>query len=183
MAARMDSQKDYRTYIAALRLLVEKGIHWSFIALGEGNLRESLKKEAQDLIGLGLMMFPDPAHEVLPYVRRASVGVLMTTEAIHAEGISNAIMEYMACGLPVICGDSGGNRELVVDGHTGFIIQSGNPQALADKLLWLWGHPTIARNMGLAGKERIYSEFSLEGMVSRTLAVYQEVIGKYGYPQ
>ena len=46
----------------------------------------------------------------------------MTNVGVHAEGCSNAIMEYMACGLPVVCSDSGGSAELVRDGRDGYVI-------------------------------------------------------------
>ena len=46
-------------------------------------------------------------------------------------------MEYMACGLPVICSDSGGNRELVIDGENGFVIPSENVDSFVEKLVFL----------------------------------------------
>jgi glycosyltransferase involved in cell wall biosynthesis len=175
MVGRMQPEKDYATFIQAARILTDKGQDWRFIALGAGALRDSVETQAKDLAKSGSFSFPGPTLEVIPFVARADIGVLMTSRGIE-EGISNAIMEYMACGLPVICSDSGGNRELVVDGQTGFIIDSGNVQKLAEKLIWLREHPDAAQKMGLAGKERILHEFSVEGLVNGALDVYQELM-------
>ncbi len=177
MVGRMHPMKDFETYLDAARVLIYKGVNCKFIALGEGMLRDSLKKEAKDLIEKGYLIFPEPTLEVMRYVAGADVGVLMTSQQFHKEGISNALMEYMAGGLPVVCSESGGNRELVIDGLTGFIIDPGDSRALAERLYWLWKHPDIAHGMGLAGKKRIQSEFTVKNLVTRTLAVYQEVLG------
>jgi glycosyltransferase involved in cell wall biosynthesis len=112
----------------------------------------------------------------MPYVAKSDIGVLMTSPGIHEEGMSNAIMEYMACSLPVVCSESGGNQELVIDGETGYIIEPGNGSALAEKLIRLKQNPVMARNMGLRGKQRINQKFTTENLVNGTLSVYQEIL-------
>jgi glycosyltransferase involved in cell wall biosynthesis len=176
MVAQMHPAKDYKTFFDAIRLITKKEVGWKFIALGLGVFRESLLKQAADLVNSGVLIFPEPTLEVLPYVKKANVGVLMTKKGVHKEGISNAIMEYMACGLPVVCSESGGNRELVIDEKTGFIIEPNSPDVLVEKLMWLKRHSGIAHAMGQAGKERIKLEFTVEKMVANTLAVYSEML-------
>ena len=63
-----------------------------------------------------------PASRCCRSCARRDVGVLMSNEAQHTEGCSNAIMEYMACRLPVVCSAGGGNPELVLHGETGFLV-------------------------------------------------------------
>ena len=177
MTGRMVPEKDYRTFISAARSLImsnESG--WRFIAIGDGPDRIALMNEARSLIDSGIMIFPEPVLEVLELVNNAQVGVLMSQPILHAEGISNSIMEYMACGIPVICADSGGNRELVVDGKTGFIIPPSDIQALAERLLYIREHPEEGRCMGEAGKQRLLENFSVEKMVDKTLQIYAEVL-------
>jgi glycosyltransferase involved in cell wall biosynthesis len=135
-----------------------------------------LINENKDLIQSGQADFPEPGIEILDIGRKAHVGVLMSHPTLHAEGCSNSIMEYMACGLPVICSDSGGNRELVIEGETGFIIPPGNADMLAEKLVCLRQHPQQAQAMGERGRQRILNDFSVEKMVSKTIEVYQEVL-------
>ena len=177
MVGRMSPFKDYETFIEVAKSLGKNGANakWHFLALGYGPQREELIKSASDLIDQGLLDFPDAGLEVLPYVRQAQAGVLMTRPP-NTEGCSNAIMEYMACGLPVICSESGGNRELVVDGVTGFIVPPMNISALEDKLLWLHAHPDQAQTMGMAGRKRFCNHFTVEKFIEKNLSVYQELL-------
>jgi glycosyltransferase involved in cell wall biosynthesis len=133
-------------------------------------------EDAADLIASNVLSFPHEEMEVLPYVRQANVGVLLTAPAVHQEGCSNSILEYMACGLPVVCSDSGGNRELVIEGVTGFIVAPQDVNALVAKLLWLRAHPQETQAMGEAGRRRLLQEFTVEKLVEKTLAVYAELL-------
>jgi glycosyltransferase involved in cell wall biosynthesis len=81
---------------------------------------------------------------LLKQYRRAS-------KCLKYQELSNSIMEYMACELPVICTDSGGNRELVVDGETGFIIPPEDVDSFTEKLLFLKNNPDISHRMGNEG--------------------------------
>ncbi len=176
MTGRMTHEKDFRTFFASARQVADcKEPNWRFIAIGHGPNRNALLDETEELVKCGVASFPDATLEVIGVVRHAHVGVLVSDPVLHAEGCSNSIMEYMACGLPVVCSDGGGNRELVIEGETGFIIPPRAPQVLAEKLLWLRAHPREASRMGQAGQTRIMSEFTVEKMVNQTLAVYGEV--------
>ena len=137
--------------------------------------RAALIESAADLIEKGVMDFPDADLEVLPYVRQAQAGVLLTRPP-NQEGCSNAIMEYMACGLPVVCSSSGGTRELVVEGETGFTVPPQNVNALVAKLLWLRAHEQEAHAMGTAGRQRFLEEFTVEKLVEKTSSVYKEFL-------
>jgi glycosyltransferase involved in cell wall biosynthesis len=176
MTGRMVPVKQYDVVIAAARLLSRNASGWRFVLVGEGTDRERLRRSASDLVATGIVVFAEPGLEVLDLVRDADVGVLMTNPALAREGLSNSIMEYMALGLPVVCGDGGGNPELVLDGITGFIVPQGSPERLAERLIYLREHPDDARAMGAAGKTRIAEDFSVPTMVERMLAVYNEAI-------
>jgi glycosyltransferase involved in cell wall biosynthesis len=176
MTGRMVPEKDYRTFLAAARELSRTGGAWRFLAVGDGPDRPLLLRDAGDLASRGVVAFPRPGLEVLTVVREAHAGVLMTDPARHAEGCSNAIMEYMACGLPVVCADSGGNRELVRDGETGFVIPPADTTALAGRLRWLADHPAQARRMGERGRARLLHDFTVDAMVAGTVAVYEELL-------
>ena len=179
MTARMRTeQKDYRCFLAAAREILSHDPHdWHFMLVGYGPDRLSLINEAHDFVASGAVSFPEPRLEVLDLVQKASVGVLMSNTRFLAEGCSNTIMEYMACGLPVVCSEGGGNPELVLHGQTGFLVPTGDAHALADRLTWLKNHPEEARQMGRAGRQRIVQDYSVEKMVDGNLAVYQELLG------
>ncbi len=93
-----------------------------------------------------------------------------------AEGISNTILEAMACGLPVVATRVGGNPELVIEGETGMLVPAADPVALAGALDNYLRDPSLARRHGRAGRERVEREFSLHAMVQRYLAVYDDIL-------
>jgi glycosyltransferase involved in cell wall biosynthesis len=178
MAARMVPVKDFRVVIRAARLLSGDAEGWRFILVGDGPERKRLIREASDLVSSGVVVFPRPGMEVLSLVRASDAGVLMTNPRLAFEGLSNSIMEYMALGLPVVCGNGGGNPELVMDGVTGFIIPPADADALAARLADLRADRARCTAMGNAGRERVLKEFSVETMVNNMLRVYDEALWK-----
>ncbi len=76
----------------------------------------------------------------------------------------------------VIATDNGGNKELVDDQVTGFLIPDGDINKLIGKLLWIYQHPIEAKKMGENGRTKILNHFSVETMVSKTLDLYETVM-------
>ncbi len=176
MTGRMTPQKDFSTVIRAARNLdANDRQRWRFVLVGYGPDRQRLLSEARDLTERGVTTFIDPGPEALPAIREADIGVLMTDEREHREGCSNALMEYMACGLPVICTRGGGNPELVLDGETGYLIDAGSSGLLVERLRGLAENPEVAHRMGVAGRRRLMEQFSTERMLADLLDVYREV--------
>jgi len=174
MAATMDNRKDFPLLIKAARQLLDSGRSAArFTALGDGSDHVALVASAADLIEAGHINFPGRVGEVLDYYESVDVGVMLST---HGEGLSNSIMEFMASSLPVVCTDQGGNRELVADGVTGFLIPPSDVDALVEKLTWLETNRGKALAMGRAGRKRIETEFSVAKMIERTKEIYSEVL-------
>ncbi len=92
------------------------------------------------------------------------------------EGQSNAIMEAMAAGVPVVATDIPSNRELVIPGETGYLTPLDNRSAFAKYTLGLLDDAALARRFGAAGKQRMLAEFSVARMVDRYAAVYREIL-------
>jgi glycosyltransferase involved in cell wall biosynthesis len=177
MTGRMVAHKDFSSLIAAARKLDrEQPGRWRVLMLGDGPERPRLAAEAGELQERGVVTFVDPGLEVLPLVREAHIGVLMSNEGQHREGCSNAIMEYMSCGLPVVCSGGGGNPELVLEGETGYLVPSGDSRALADALAFLADQPEIARRLGEAGRRRILGDFSVPRLMRNMERVYWEAL-------
>ena len=181
MTARMHRHKDYRCLLDAARILSEENPGaWRFQAVGSGEERSALMSEYRDLHESGVVVFPEAGTEVLDLVREAHIGVLLTNVAFAAEGVSNSIMEYMACGLPVVCTEGGGNSELVVAGETGLLVPPADVEAVVRQLRFLRENPTTASRMGELGRERMSSMFTLDALVSGTLAAYGLAVARRG---
>ena len=178
MTGSMGGKKDYGSVISAARELTASGDKgWAFALIGDGAYREQLKSTVARCALADVVAFPEPDLEVMGEVCTADIGVLMTDPLVHAEGCPNSIMEYMAAGLPVVCSDSGGTRELVVDGVTGFIVRPRDVGALVERLRFLRDSPDERRRMGEAGRQRVLGRFSVEKMVSAYVRLYQSACG------
>ena len=115
--------------------------------------------------------------DVVPYLAAADVGVL----ASMSEGFPNAILEYMAAGLPVVSTDVGGVAELLGEnGECGFRVPAGAPAAMADRLVVLLGSPELRLEMGARGRSRAKKIFGLNRMLGQYERLYQRLLGTEG---
>lgn len=93
------------------------------------------------------------------------------------EGQSNAILEAMAAGRPVIATDIPGNRDLVLPDETGYLVPVGDRFEFARRTHWLLEDEALRQRLGQAGRQRVAQEFSVAQMVLRHLALYEELAG------
>lgn len=92
------------------------------------------------------------------------------------EGMSNALMEAMAFGIPVVASDAGGARELIRDGVDGFVVERGEGGAAAERLIALASDGGQRSRVGEAGRSRIERDFSVERLVDRYANLYRELV-------
>lgn len=93
------------------------------------------------------------------------------------EGQSNAVLEAMSAGIPVVASDIPGNRDLVVPEETGYLVDLGDRGSFAQRAQLLLSEPELAKKLGAAGKVRVLNEFSVEKMVDRHAALYEQLAG------
>src|SRR5262249_46651942 len=89
-----------------------------------------------------------------------------------------SILEAMRAGLPVLASNVGGVAEAVVHPNTGFVTPRGDESSFRARLRELIDNPTLRGQMGAAGRKRYETEFTLDGMLRKTFAVYQQVIDR-----
>lgn len=92
------------------------------------------------------------------------------------EGLPNSIMEAMAAGVPVVATDISGNRDLVVEGQTGYLVPLGDCAAIARATRRILDDAELAMRLGAAARERIAAEFSLEKMLDAYTRLYRELL-------
>jgi glycosyltransferase involved in cell wall biosynthesis len=93
------------------------------------------------------------------------------------EGQSNAIMEAMAAGVPVVATDIAGTRDLVVPEQTGYLVPVGDRAAIAKQANRLLDDRQLAARLGQAARQRMQEEFSVGQMVDRHVRLYRELLG------
>lgn len=148
------------------------------VIVGDGPLRPAVEAEIARAGITDRVWLAGERHDVPEMLRGLDVFVLPS----RAEGISNAILEAMACGLPVIATAVGGNPELVVPGVTGALVPADDSAALADALVRYAADEAMARAQGRAARRLAENEYSIDGMVGRYAALYDSLLSAAGRP-
>lgn len=173
MIGRLDKQKDFRTYIDALAIIQDKGVAVRAFIVGQGDDLEALKAYTahRNLHNVQITGF---VSEIDAFISGVDIGVLCTDPAHHAEGISNALMEMMAQGKPVVATNDGGTPEIIDDGSNGILVPPCDAEALAEKLHLLIRDDRLRKQLGANAAETIGTKFSLDQMAARFLQVYND---------
>jgi glycosyltransferase involved in cell wall biosynthesis len=146
------------------------------LVLGSGPEEPALKRLAQEL-GLGESVhWAGAQSQVAPYLQAADLFVLPSS----AEGLSVALLEALACGLPVVATSVGGAPDVIAHGENGWLIPAENREALQEAILALLGHLPLRREMGCKARQHILANYSLEGIATRLGVLYQEMARKGG---
>ena len=140
--------------------------------VGDGPLRATLEAQAASLGIAAPVAFTGARSDIPELMRSFDLFVLPSVN----EGISNTILEAMATSLPVVAGQVGGNPELVADGVTGRLYDPSDPRGLEQAILPYLTDPRLRRRHGRAARERVVQNFSLDAMVSRYSALYDELL-------
>lgn len=93
-----------------------------------------------------------------------------------SEGLPKTIIEAMAMGVPSIVTTTGGGKELLVDGESGFIVPVQDPTAIAEKIRWLYQSPEQRLQMGRHAQRRIINDFSCQASAKQHLAFFQSLL-------
>ena len=109
-------------------------------------------------------------------INAADIGVLFSNKKVHGEGISNALIEYMALGKPVIANDAGGTKEIIENEINGYLLNDESEEEIANLINNLLNDPRKMEIMGKNSKERIYKDFTLERMGTAFEKIYQETL-------
>lgn len=167
-----------RAFVQLLRRAPELARRLRLMIVGDGSLRAELEAEiAREGVGACVWLAGE-RRDVPEAMRALDVFVLPS----RAEGISNTILEAMACGLPVIATRVGGNAELVIEGETGMLVPAGDSAALADALARYVEDGRMMTQHGQAARKRAEAEFSIDGMVARYAQLYESLLSAAGRP-
>jgi glycosyltransferase involved in cell wall biosynthesis len=144
----------------------------NLLIVGPGPEESNLRKLARDLGIADRVYFMGERRDVREVLQAMDIFALPSI----AEGISNTILEAMASGLPVVATNVGGNAELVVDGETGALFESGDYVHLSVLLGEYATAPKIVDAQGRSARERVEKRFSLSRMTKEYERLYHSVL-------
>ena len=171
-AGRLHPGKGLEDLVAAwMKVLVS----WPYGRLwlaGEGPHRAALTGQINRLGLSGRVVLAGVFQQVDELLAAADLFVLPSYE----EGMSLALLEAMAAGLPIVATNIPGNRELVDHGRHGLLVPPGRPEQMAEAILRILEEPSAAEAMGRAARGRVIAGFSLDQMIDRHLDLFCELL-------
>lgn len=164
--------KDYALFLEVAAAIAREAPDVRFSLLGDGPLKEDLRRKAENL-GIGeLVEFREPVPDPMSYY--GSLDLYLST-SVH-EGIPLSILEAMACGRPVVAPRVGGIPEIVSSDAEGCLVDSRRPEDFARVCLQLLGDRRRSIAMGRAARERVQSAFSDRAMADAYRDLYRGLL-------
>ncbi len=173
---RLEAVKDQtnlaRAFVSAIRAEPSVRARLRLVLVGDGRLRKDIEAILESAGVRELAWFAGEQADVVPLLQGLDCFVLPSL----AEGVSNTVLEAMACGLPVIATRVGANDELVEENVTGRTVPAGDSDALAREIGAYFATPGLAHQHGQQGRRRAERRFSLERMVEDYDRVYHGLL-------
>jgi glycosyltransferase involved in cell wall biosynthesis len=144
----------------------------TFQIAGEGELRPALEGLIAELGLADRFSLPGTVQNVPSFLAGLDVAVLCS----RSEGMSNAVLEYMAAGRPIVATAVGGNVELLQGGKNGLLVPPGDAGALAAAIQRLLEDPALAARLASAARRRVEEHHSREAMVRRFEAFFEDLM-------
>ncbi len=164
--------KGHGVLISAASDVVRAHPKTRFVLVGEGSKRGDFEKQVQDLGLQANFRFLGRRSDVPAILACCDIAVLPS----RAEGLPNAVLEYLAAGLPVVATAVGGNLEIIQDGITGLLVPPQDSQALAAALMRLLSDNDLAVRIAGAGHDYVKQNFSFERLVTDMVQLYAKLL-------
>ncbi len=170
MVATFSKFKDYDLFINVAKEIQKLREDVTFVGVGDGSEWERIDKRIKEE-HINNVILTGIQKEVERIVASSDIGILCSI----SEGMSNSIIEYMALGKPVISTDlTGGSKELIIDGETGYIFDR-NREKIIETINNLLDNKALRVSMGNRGRIRIHTWFSINRMGDEFRNLYQNV--------
>jgi len=168
---RLDNMKGVDVLLNAFSLLKKKQKDALLYIVGNGPDREKLEAMARDLSIKERVVFTGEIHAVLEQLQKSAVFVLPS----FSEGLSNVVLEAMACGLPVVATNAGGTIDIINHGENGILIDPRDANQLSDALLKILSDQELGPRLGSRARMTVAENFSLNRVVDKYIELYSAV--------
>lgn len=174
MIARVDDNKDQKTFIDAAKSILKDRNDIDFLIVGKGHNLEKLKimitqKESKHIHFLGFRT------DVENIIKISTLTVLCTNPLLHKEGVSNAILESLAFGVPVIATNDGGTPEIIDSGINGYLIDAFNSNELKEKITEILDNEELHLRLSENAISTVKDKFTLNKMTNSYIELYKNL--------
>ncbi len=166
------TQKRLDLWVRAARLIVEAQPGTIFLVVGDGPVRGAVEAQARREGLDGSIHFPGLRADAPRLMAAFDVFML----ASEFEGLPVAVLEAMALRVPVVATRVGGLPQVIESGRCGFLVEPGDPRALAERAVTLLRTPSMRQAFADAAAQRVREHFSIARMVHETEDVYRRVL-------
>jgi glycosyltransferase involved in cell wall biosynthesis len=171
---RLHPQKNLVVLLHAWQLVRSRCPEAQLLLAGDGPQRRELEQLVDELQLRHSVHFLGALKNPLPYLQAADLFVLPSV----SEGMSNSLLEAMACGLPSVVSSAGGNVDLIQDGHAGLVADATTPTDLAHQLTRMLGDSSLRRRCGAQARQIICQQYSIVSIVDRYEALYRQLTAR-----
>lgn len=168
--------KGHPWLIDAAPVVLREFPHTRFVLAGDGDTRPIFEERVARLGLKPFFLFLGRCSDIPDLLASCDIGVLPS----RAEGLSNALLEYMATGLPTIASRVGGNPELIEDGITGLLVAPEDSTAIADAVLRLLRDPELSRQIAANGKRVAVENYGFDRLIREVDALYTDLLRRSG---
>lgn len=163
---RLNTQKNYPMLLRAFSIFSSCHPEYKLEIYGDGALEEELKKQCADLKIESKVYFKGFVSNIFPIMAESA----MYVSSSNYEGISNAMLEALAIGIPTICTDCpvGGSREMIENGENGFLIPAGNAEKLANAMCTIAKDDKLAKSLSV-NSQKIKQKYPLNTIAMKWL--------------
>lgn len=172
MVAGFDKRKDFESLVNVAIKMCPQRKELLFLFIGNGELLEPLKAKVPPGLLNKQIIFTGKKPDVESILQIIDIGMLIT----FYEGISNAIIEYMAMGKPVIATRGGGTEELVMDNINGYLVGQKNELEIEEKIELLLNNGELRRSLGLQAYAWVREKFNIEEKTNEYIDLYKKLI-------
>ena len=169
---RLSPEKGHNTLLEAMALLHTHQTQARLVLVGEGGSQIFLTERIKELNLNGFVHMLGTRRDVAELLANADIFALPSDW----EGVSIALLEAMAAGLPVVATAVGGTPEVVIDGINGLLVPPHDPEALAGALSRLLIDPDLRQHIGETGRQSVRERFNIQHTVHQTQALYESLI-------
>ena len=168
---RLYPQKNQAMMIRAFAKVADEFPDWQLVIYGEGPLRAELEFLVSSFKLQNRVLLPGRTEHVIEELRKSRIFCMSSDY----EGMSNAMIEAICVGLPVVTTRVSGTEELIENCENGFLVEIGDECGLADSMFKLMSSPILVETMSLKNK-KLAGQFDIDLIVGQWIDLINEII-------